>query len=49
MVINFDTAVPWPAVIELSSQKISRKETLLPYSRKELAKEMHELLVQLTK
>jgi hypothetical protein len=49
MVINFDTAVPWPAVIELSSQKISRKDTLLPYSRKELAKEMHELLVQLTK
>lgn len=49
MVINFDTDVPWPAVIELSSQKISRKDTLLPYSRKELAKEMHELLVQLTK
>jgi len=41
--------VPWPAVIELSSQKISRKDTLLPYSRKELAKEMHELLESIIK
>jgi glycosyltransferase involved in cell wall biosynthesis len=49
MVINFDTAVPWPAVIELTSQQISRKDTLLPYSRKELAKEMHELLESIIK
>jgi hypothetical protein len=49
MVINFDTDVPWPAVIELTSQQISRKDTLKPYSRKELAKEMHGLLESIIK
>lgn len=43
-IVPFDTAVPWSKVIALCATKPNRKETLLPYSRAELAKKMHQLL-----
>ena len=44
LMVPFETAVPWSKVIALCDTKPNRKETLLPYSRAELAKKMHALL-----
>jgi hypothetical protein len=46
--VPFETAVPWAQVLELCAVKPNRKETLLPYSRAELAKKMHQLLETLS-
>ncbi len=44
LMVPFETAVPWLKVMALCDTKPNRKETLLPYSRAELAKKMHRLL-----
>ena len=44
LMIDFDTEVPWLEVIQMAQQPIDRTQTLSPYSREELAKEMHALL-----
>lgn len=49
MMIDFDTEVPWLDAINLAQVHIDRTKTLSPYSRQELAKEMHRLLNELVK
>jgi len=44
LMIDFDTEVPWLEVIQMAQHPIDRTQTLSPYSREELAKEMHALL-----
>ena len=44
LMVDFDTPIPWPEVLEMCAHKPKRQQTLLPYSRKELAKEMQQLL-----
>jgi hypothetical protein len=44
LMVPFETAVPWPQVLDMCAVKPNRKETLLPYSRAELANKMHQLL-----
>jgi hypothetical protein len=48
LTVPFETAVSWAQVLELCAAKPNRKETLLPYSRAELAKKMHQLLETLS-
>lgn len=47
LMIDFDTPVPWSEVLALCQVKPNRKETLLPYSRQELAGQIHQLLTTL--
>ncbi|MFM8595683.1 MAG: glycosyltransferase [Flavobacteriales bacterium] len=49
MMVDFNTAVSWPEAINLALQPIDRTQTLNPYSRQELAKEMHGVLSELIK
>lgn len=46
-VVDFNAAIPWSEVIDMTQQPIDRTQTLSPYSRQELAKEMHALLLTL--
>jgi hypothetical protein len=45
--VDFNAAIPWSEVIDMTQQPIDRTQTLSPYSRQELAKEMHALLLTL--
>jgi len=47
LMIDFNTPVPWLQVLELCQVKPRRKESLLPYSRQQLAGQMHQLLTKL--
>lgn len=47
-VVDFNAAIPWSEVIDMTQQPIDRTQTLSPYSRQELAKEMHELLLSIS-
>jgi glycosyltransferase involved in cell wall biosynthesis len=46
--VDFGAAVPWAEVLQMCQHAIVRKESLLPYSRQELAKEMHGLLLKVS-
>jgi hypothetical protein len=46
--VDFDTPIPWPAVLEMCAHKPQRKATLTPFSRRELSKAINQLLVELT-
>lgn len=47
--VDFGAAVPWAEVLQMSQEPIVRTESLLPYSRQELAKEMHGLLMKVSR
>lgn len=47
LMIDFNTPIPWAEVLEMCQVKPHRKDTLLPYSRQNLAVQMHQLLTSL--
>lgn len=45
--VGFEEPIEWPAIVEMCANKPYRKDTLTPYSRKELSLKIHALLLEL--
>jgi hypothetical protein len=46
-IVGFEDPIEWSAIIAMCANKPNRKDTLTPYSRKELSLKIHAILLDL--